>query len=163
LLLIGAARHLMTGKAIGVDTWVRGAISDNRQQAPLDNAMLAGVADRVVVEHGDARRLPFPDATFDVVVSNFVVHEMDTDKDRDQMLREIARVLKPGGRVALVDFIFTGQAVRVWRSQGLPEARRTRIGNLGFLGFALLTLGAGRLYLVTGHKVAVSDPEAAAA
>lgn len=53
--------------------------------------------DRVEVKQGDARKLPFADQTFDVVVSNFVVHEMKTKADRETMMHEIARVLKPGG------------------------------------------------------------------
>jgi ubiquinone/menaquinone biosynthesis C-methylase UbiE len=57
---------------------------------------------RMAVKEGDARKLPFADGTFDVV-SNFVVHELKSRADRQQMMCEVARALKPGGRVALVD------------------------------------------------------------
>src|SRR5262249_16954592 len=150
LVLIGAAERLTTGKAIGVDRWVRGAVSGNRPEAALHNAELAGVADRVQVEGGDARQLPLTDASCDVVLSNFVVHEMDTEVDREKMLREMARVLKPGGHLALTDFIFTGQAVRVLRASGVRDAQRTPAGLLAFWSFALCSLGMGRLYQVTG-------------
>jgi ubiquinone/menaquinone biosynthesis C-methylase UbiE len=152
LLLIGAARRLTTGKAIGVDVWVRGAVSGNRPEATLRNAEMEGVSESVEVQDGDARRLPFSDASFDVVLSNFLVHEMNTRADREQVLREMARVLKPGGRIALVDFIFTGEAVRVLREHGVSDARRSPVGLISFLTFTLLTLGLGRLCQVTGRK-----------
>jgi arsenite methyltransferase len=152
LLLVGAARRLTSGKAIGVDAWIRGAVSGNRPAAALRNARLAGVAERVTVRDGDARRLPCADASVDVVVCNFVLHEMDTRTDRELMLSEIARVLRPGGHVALVDFIFTGEAVRLLRAGGVGDARRTRAGWVSFWSFALVTLGLGQLYLVTGSK-----------
>jgi hypothetical protein len=67
------------GSAVGVDKWVRGALTGNGTQAVLRNAETEGVAGRIEVVEGDVRRLPFPDAAFDVVVSNFVVHEVDTE------------------------------------------------------------------------------------
>jgi SAM-dependent methyltransferase len=153
LLLVGAAQRLTDGTAIGVDRWVHGAVSGNGAEAALRNAELAGIADRVEVCTGDARKLPFPSATFDVALSNFVLHELDTPAERTQMLSEIARVLKPGGRVALVDFIFTGEAERALRAQGMRDVRREpATGWIAFGSFALLTLGLGRLYMVTGIK-----------
>jgi len=153
LLLVGAAQRLTDGKAIGVDRWAPGAVSGNGPAAALRNAELAGVADRVAVCDGDARKLPCPDATFDIALSNFVLHELDTPAERAQMLREITRTLKPGGRVALVDFIFTGEAGRALRAQGMSDVQRTpAAGWFAFASFALLTLGLGRLYLVTGVK-----------
>jgi ubiquinone/menaquinone biosynthesis C-methylase UbiE len=151
LLLVGAARRLTDGRAIGVDRWARGAVSANGPEAALRNAELAGVAHRVEVREGDARKLPFPDATFDVALSNFVLHELDTPAERALMLSEITRTLKPGGRVALVDFIFTGETERALRAQGMQDVRREpAAGWIAFSSFALLTLGLGRLYMVTG-------------
>jgi SAM-dependent methyltransferase len=153
LLLVGAAQRLTDGNATGVDRWVRGAVSGNGPQAVLRNAELASVADRVDVCDCDARELPFPDEAFDVALSNFVLHELDTPVERAQMLSEIARILKPGGRVALVDFIFTGEAERTLRAQGMEDVRREpAAGWIAFASFALLTFGLGRLYLVTGVK-----------
>jgi len=152
LLLVGAARRLTKGRAIGVDRWVRGAVSGNRPEAALHNAEVEGVADRVAVHDGDARSLPFEDASFEVVISQFVLHEMDTATDRQRMLRELVRVLKPGGQIALTDFIFTGQAVCALREYRVDDARRVRVGPVAFASFALLTLGLGRLYLVSGSK-----------
>jgi ubiquinone/menaquinone biosynthesis C-methylase UbiE len=153
LLLVGAASRLTTGKAIGLDLWVPGALTGNRSEAVLDNARLAGVSDRVEVKSGDVRRMPFADASFDLVVSNFVVHELKTRAEREQMLREIVRVLKPGGRLALVDFIFTGQCVQFLREAGISDARRQRVGSFFSFWFsAVLNAGLVQTYAVTGGK-----------
>jgi ubiquinone/menaquinone biosynthesis C-methylase UbiE len=84
------------------------------------------VADRIDVRHGDARELPLDDATCDVIVSNFVLHDVDSRADRERMPREMVRVLKPGGHLALVDFIFMGEAVHTLRALGLRDSRRAR-------------------------------------
>src|SRR5262249_48362738 len=85
LLLTGAARRLTTGKAVGVDLWVRGALTDNRPETVIENARCEGVADRVEIKEGDVKQLPFSDSSFDVVVSNYVVHEVKNQSEREQM------------------------------------------------------------------------------
>jgi ubiquinone/menaquinone biosynthesis C-methylase UbiE len=157
LLLIGAARRLTTGRAIGLDRWKAGALTGNRPAAVLHNACLEGVLDRVEAKEGDVRKLPFADCSFDVVVSNFVVHELKLRAEREQMLREIARVLKPGGRLALVDFIFTRECVRVLQAIGLADAKRARAGSfVSFWLSAVLNLGLVQTYLVTASKPRVT-------
>jgi ubiquinone/menaquinone biosynthesis C-methylase UbiE len=153
LLLVGAAHRLTTGKAIGLDRWVPGAITGNRPEAALDNARLEGVADRVEVEAGDARRLPFANASIDVVVSNFVMHEVKNRAEREQMLREMVRVLKPGGRLALVDFIFTNECMRVLQEIGIVDVTRARVGSFFSFWFsAILNFGLVQTCRVTGSK-----------
>jgi ubiquinone/menaquinone biosynthesis C-methylase UbiE len=153
LLLVGAARRLTAGKAIGLDRWAAGALTGNGPQAALKNARLEGVAERVEVKDGDARQLPFADASFDAVLSNFVVHEVENRAEREQMLREMARVLKPGGRLALVDFIFTSECVRVLKELGIVDAERTRVGSFFSFWFsAVVNFGLVQSYLVTGTK-----------
>ena len=153
LLLIGAARRLTTGKAIGLDRWLAGALTGNRPEAVLDNARLEGALDRVEVKEGDVRQLPFADASFDVILSNFVVHEVNNRAEREQMLREMVRVLKPGGRLALVDFIFTGECVRVFQEIGIADAKRSRVGSFfSFWSGAVLNFGLVQTYQVTGSK-----------
>jgi len=112
----------------------------------------------VEVQVGDVRRLPFADVSFDVAVSNFVVHEVNNRAERAQMLREIVRVLKPGGRLALVDFIFTGECVRVLHDIGIANAKRARVGSFfSFWLTAVLNFGLVRTYQVTGSKPGAED------
>ena len=66
------------------------------------NAASEGVATRCRFQHGDAHQLDFPDDTFDAVVSNYVYHNI-TGADKQALLRETLRVLKPGGVFALND------------------------------------------------------------
>jgi ubiquinone/menaquinone biosynthesis C-methylase UbiE len=152
LLLVGAAQRLTTGKAIGVDVWVPGAVTGNRPESAVENAALQGVSERVEVKHGDARQLPFADGTFDVIVSNFVLHEMKIGADRAKMVREMVRVLKPGGCLALADFIFTGQCVRELHEAGLLDVKRLRTGQLAFWISAIASLGSFQLYFISGKK-----------
>lgn len=152
LLLVGAARRLKTGKAVGVDVWLPHALTGNRPEFALKNAEIEGVRDRVELKKADARETPFEDNSFDVVVSNFVVHEMNTSADRARMLQEITRILRPGGRLALIDFIFTKECVEILRLGGLSDARRVRLGGLSFWVAAVLMLGTFQLHAVTGTK-----------
>jgi SAM-dependent methyltransferase len=151
LLTVGAARRLPRGSVVGLDVWHRSALSGNRADSVLENATIEGVQDRVQVKEGDARDLPFADSTFDVVVSNFVVHEMKNRLDRELMMRETARVLKPGGRVALVDFIFTDACVGDLRKFGV-ETERKRDRFISFWVSAILNFGAVQTYHVVGRK-----------
>src|SRR5262249_5321787 len=121
-------------------------------EATLENARRAGVDSRVEVRDGDARRLPFADATFDVVVSSMVLHNIPNREDRRRALREVARVLTPGGCVAILDLRHTRDYVRVLRQCGLADACRVPAGFFFTWLFPLLTCGAVRFYRVTGTK-----------
>jgi len=108
LMLVGAAKRLTTGRATGVDIWQSEDLSGNRPEAPLENARREGVSGRVAVETADMRKLPFPDASFDVVVSVMCFHEVRAPKGAAMRgpllaLGEALRVLRPGGRFVLVD------------------------------------------------------------
>src|SRR5580658_8733934 len=76
LLLIGAAKRLKTGKATGIDIWSQEDLSKNSAEATKANAKLEGVADRVRVENGDARKLVYPENNFDVVMSSLAIHNI---------------------------------------------------------------------------------------
>ena len=61
----------------------------------------AGVLQRVTLVQGEAERLPFPDAVFDAVSVTYLLRYVD---DPPAVLRELARVVKPGGTLASMDF-----------------------------------------------------------
>ena len=102
LLLVGAAKRLTAGSATGLDIWDHTQLSGNRPAATLATAAAEGVAARITLCEGDARHLPFSDAEFDVVLSSLMLHHM-TPSGRTEALREMVRVLRPGGRLAILD------------------------------------------------------------
>jgi SAM-dependent methyltransferase len=104
LMLIGAAKRVPQGHAIGIDLWSQVDLGDNHKNATLANARLEGVEDRVEIQDGDMRKLPFENISIDVAVANMSIHNIDNREGRRETIREIVRVLKPGGKVALMDF-----------------------------------------------------------
>ena len=125
LMLVGAAKHLTTGKAIGVDMWLQVDQASNSPEATLRNAALEGVADRVEVRRADGRDLPFPINTFDVVLSSWVIHNLPEREDRETVLREIMRVLKPGGRAVIVDIEHINEYMHYLRQNGVGELTKS--------------------------------------
>jgi len=88
------------------------------------------VAERALVKDGDARRLPFADGAFDVIVTHEALHNIGNAAERDTAVREIARVLRPGGRLFLGDVRHTGRYLQVLRECGLEDLRRRGGGPL---------------------------------
>ena len=125
LLLISAAKRLTTGKAIGVDIWQSEDQSGNRPENTWRNARAEGVTDRIELKDGDARKLPFENGSFDVVVSSLTLHNIYNPEERATAVREIDRVLKPGGRAVILDFQHTDQYEQVLREAGWRDVQRT--------------------------------------
>ena len=74
-----------------------------------------GLPPQVHVQLSDEHSLPLPDAVVDLVVLAFVFHELD---DRDRFLGELMRVLRPGGRLAVIDWVPRAEKI------GPPEKER---------------------------------------
>ena len=125
LLLIGAAKLLESGRAVGIDVWSQVDQSDNRRSATLANAEAEGVGGRVEVVDGDMRELPFADASFDAVVSSLAIHNVPDGDGRERAIFEIARVLRPGGRVAILDLRATADYVLALEDSGLVDVARS--------------------------------------
>jgi len=103
LMLILAAKRLTTGRATGIDLWLQKDQADNHFEATLANAAIEGVSDKVAVQTADMRALPFPNQHFDVILSNWVVHNLPFQSDREKALDEMMRVLKPNGHILIGD------------------------------------------------------------
>lgn len=151
LFLVGAARRVPRGKAVGIDIWQAQDLSGNRPEATLENARLEGVAERVEVQTADMRQLPFPDGSFDVVVSSAAIHNLYERTDREQAVREIARVLKPGGQALITDIRHHREYLAALARHGCPDARRISSPVLPVV-FALFTWGALRPATVLARK-----------
>jgi ubiquinone/menaquinone biosynthesis C-methylase UbiE len=103
MFLIELAKRLPQGKAYGVDLWLSKDQSGNKMDQTLTNAKESKVEERVELQTADIRSLPYPDGTFDAVVSSLVIHNIPDEEGRNQALSEILRVLKPGGKFTLLD------------------------------------------------------------
>jgi len=154
LFLIGAAKRLTSGRAMGVDIWQAEDLSGNTPTAPLENATIEGVADRVEVQTADARKLPFDDASFDVVLTSAALHNIYNAAERQTAVREIARVLKVGGRVLIVDVRHLRQYAQTLRDAGFDgdkDAARKVQGVVSSL-FTIVTFGSVQVGYVIGSK-----------
>jgi SAM-dependent methyltransferase len=123
LLVIGAAKQLPRGHAIGIDCWSQQDQSNNSREVTLRNARLEGVEHVVEVRDGDMRKMPFADARFDATVAHFAIHNIPDHEGRRLAIREIVRTLKPGGRVVLSDLKSTGLYADELRKAGMRDVK----------------------------------------
>lgn len=119
LALIACAKKLTTGKAVGIDLWAAKDQSGNAPQATLANAAAEGVSGKVEVKTGDITKLPFADAAFDAIISMLVIHNIPSRTARDAALRELVRVLKPGGRMAIFDLAHASRYAEMLQDAGM--------------------------------------------
>ncbi|MEV4744305.1 class I SAM-dependent methyltransferase [Streptomyces sp. NPDC049555] len=102
-VLLGTARHLTTGHAVGIDRWQRRDQWRSSLRAVRANIAAAGLADRVRLATADMTALPFADASFDLVAGCMALHNLHPAGRRRTALAEAVRVLRPGGLLLLVD------------------------------------------------------------
>lgn len=101
---IKAAKKYPRALITAMDYW--GAGWDYSQRLCEHNAQVEKVASRITFRKGDAAKLDFMADTFDAAVSNFVFHEVRSQKDKHALVLEALRVLKPGGCFAFQDIFF---------------------------------------------------------
>jgi ubiquinone/menaquinone biosynthesis C-methylase UbiE len=118
-VLLSAKRVGPTGKAYGLD------MTDEMLSLANENKRKSGIAN-VEFLKGEIEQVPLPDNSVDVIISNCVIN-LSADKDR--VLREAFRVLKPGGRFAVSDVVTRGEM--------LPEIRKNVLLWVGCVAGAL--------------------------
>lgn len=118
-VLLSARRVGPTGKAYGLD------MTDEMLELAAENQRKAGI-ENVEFLKGEIEHIPLPDNSVDVVISNCVIN---LSADKDAVLREAFRVLKPGGRFAVSDVVTKGEM--------LPEIRRNVLLWVGCVAGAL--------------------------
>ncbi len=117
--MINAAKHLTTGKSIGIDIWRAEDLSGNSIENAYLNAELENVRDKIEIRNDDARKLSFADNSFDVVLSMFCIHNIDDKAEQEKACLEIARVLKPNGRAMIGEWIPTHDYAKYFEKAGL--------------------------------------------
>jgi SAM-dependent methyltransferase len=127
-VLLLAAQHLTTGRAVGVDLWRHADQSGNAPEATRRNAAAEGVSDRVELHTADMTALPFEASSFDVVVSNVAIHNVRGRAGREKAIEEAVRVLRPGGRLMIAD-LWATRLYRVHLARlGLNDVARRSLG-----------------------------------
>jgi len=143
-VLLSAQRVGPSGKAYGLD------MTDEMLALAKQNQRRSG-ADNVEFLKGEIEHIPLPDNSVDVVISNCVIN-LSADKDR--VLREAFRVLKPGGRFAVSDVVTRGEiapkireSVLLWVGcvAGALEENEYR-AKLGSAGFTQIEIEPTRVY-----------------
>src|SRR6202162_377888 len=143
-VLLSARRVGPTGKAYGLD------MTDEMLELANENKRKAG-AENVEFLKGEIEAIPLPSDSVDVIISNCVIN-LSADKDR--VLREAFRVLKPGGRFAVSDVVTRGeimpeirQSVLLWVGciAGALEENEYR-GKLSGAGFEQIDIEPTRVY-----------------
>jgi arsenite methyltransferase len=123
LMLLGAAKKLTTGRAVGIDLWQKEDQAGNSREATLENARREGVKERVELYDGDARQMPFEKESFDIILSSWALHNIYEAAGRRRALKEIVRVLKPGGRILITDIRHASEYGDTFRSLGLQDVQ----------------------------------------
>lgn len=143
-VLLSARRVGPAGKAYGLD------MTDEMLALARENQRKAGVENAEFLK-GEIENIPLPDGSVDVVISNCVIN-LSADKDR--VLKEIFRVLRPGGRIAIADVVVRGEvppeirrSIELWAgciAGALEESEYRR--KLNDAGFAEISIEPFRVY-----------------
>lgn len=132
-LTIACAKRNPQARMVGCDRWGAEYASFSRRLCD-QNALAEGV-DNVTFQKGDACCLPFEAESFDAVTSNYVYHNI-SGKDKQDLLLETLRVLKPGGTFAIHDIMSPAR-------YGDMEAFRKKLLSMGYQEVRMISTSDG--------------------
>ncbi len=143
-VLLSARRVAPTGKAYGLD------MTDEMLALARENQRKAGV-ENVAFLKGEIENIPLPDNSIDVIISNCVIN---LSGDKDRVLSEAFRVLKPGGRLAVSDVVTRGEVpellrrdILLWVGCIAGALRDTDyVAKLAKAGFEAISIEPTRIY-----------------
>lgn len=118
LFAINAARRVPHGRVTALDRWSGKDLTGNSPEMVRSNAITVGMAERIIVDTGDALDLPYADGAFDVIGSMTVIHNIPSAAKRAAAITEMWRVLTPGGNLLLFDIFHTLAYARQLRALG---------------------------------------------
>jgi SAM-dependent methyltransferase len=154
-VLLSAKRVGPTGKVYGLD------MTDEMLALARENQRQAGVTN-VEFLKGTIEAIPLPDQSVDVIISNCVIN---LSVDKDAVLREAFRVLKPGGRFAVSDVVIRGEvpadvrrSMELWVGCVAGALRDDEyVSKLKSAGFEQVELDAWRVYKVDDARAFLAD------
>jgi SAM-dependent methyltransferase len=133
--MVLAGKRLEGGYSVGVDLWQKNHLSGNDPSSIWANAEKEGVQQRVAPVKADTVSLPLTDSSVDVILSALSLHRLIRKKDRVVAFTEIARVLKQGGRIGIIDAGNGGEYSKVLHQIGLSDISVRRIRFSSFPPF----------------------------
>jgi arsenite methyltransferase len=156
-VFLSAKRVGPTGKAYGLD------MTDEMLALARDNQRVAG-ATNVEFLKGTIEAIPLPDNSVDVIISNCVIN---LSSDKDAVLREAFRVLKPGGRFAVSDVVIRGEvpadirrSMELWVGCIAGALEETEYASkLRAAGFADVEVEPWRIYEIDDARAFLSDSD----
>jgi len=135
LATIMVAKKLQAGYVVGADMWHKARVSGNDPHSVLANAAAEGVEAGVAAVKASSVQLPFTDGSFDVIVSGVAVHNLAPRRHRDVLFAEMARVLKPGGRVGILDLGNGNEYSALLQNLGMRDIEMHRLRFSSFPPF----------------------------
>jgi arsenite methyltransferase len=135
LATVMAARKLEAGYAVGVDMWYKARVSGNDPHSVLANAAEERVGPRVSAVKALSVQLPFADGSFDVILSGVAIHHLVPRRHRHVLFAEMARVLKDGGRVGILDAGNGNEYSALLHELGLRDIQMHRLRFASFPPF----------------------------